>query len=57
MLIGADEIRDEFGHGLALILDGGPHESEPSTVLSLVDDRVELIRQGKGDASEFLPPT
>jgi tRNA threonylcarbamoyl adenosine modification protein (Sua5/YciO/YrdC/YwlC family) len=54
VLIGADEIQDEFGHGLTLILDGGPHENEPSTVLSLVGDQVELIRQGRGDASEFL---
>jgi tRNA A37 threonylcarbamoyladenosine synthetase subunit TsaC/SUA5/YrdC len=54
LLIGADEIQDVFGHGLAMVLDGGPHENQPSTVLSLVGDRVELIRQGKGDASEFL---
>ena len=54
VLIGADEIQDEFGHGLALVLDGGPHQNEPSTVLSLVGDVVELIRQGRGDASAFL---
>ncbi len=53
-LIGADEIAERFGHGLALILDGGPLHGEPSTVLSLLGDRVELLRQGKGDASGVL---
>jgi tRNA threonylcarbamoyl adenosine modification protein (Sua5/YciO/YrdC/YwlC family) len=56
-LIGADEIQEVFGHGLAMILDGGPHESQPSTVLSLVGDEVQLIRQGKGDASDVLGMT
>lgn len=53
-LIGADEIQEEFGHGLKLILDGGVQHNEPSTVLSLVGDQVEVLRQGKGDASDVL---
>lgn len=54
VLIGADDVQDVFGHGLALVLDGGPHESAPSTVLSLYDDQVVVLRQGKGDASGFV---
>lgn len=54
VLIGADDIQDVFGHGLALILDGGPHENAPSTVLSLVGDEAAVLRQGKGDASDVL---
>jgi len=54
VLIGADEIQDEFGHGLALVLDGGTMLNEPSTVLSLVGDTVEVLRQGKGDGSAVL---
>ena len=54
VLIGAGELRDAFGHGLALVLDGGPQESAPSTVLSLVDDQVVVLRQGKGDASALV---
>lgn len=49
-----EEIRDELGHGLDLILDTGISANEPSTVLSLVGDAVELLRQGKGDASSVL---
>jgi tRNA A37 threonylcarbamoyladenosine synthetase subunit TsaC/SUA5/YrdC len=56
-LIGADEIRDEFGHGLELILDGGTHPLEPSTVLSLIGDEVQVLRQGQGDASDVLGQT
>lgn len=41
-------IKEKLGHGLALIIDGGPQEREPSTVVSLLDDRVEVLREGKG---------
>lgn len=54
VLIAAADIRDAFGQGLALILDGGPRANEPSTVLSLVGDQVELLRKGKGDASDVM---
>ncbi len=49
-----EEIRDDLGHGLDLILDTGICANEPSTVLSLVGDAVEILRQGKGDASSVL---
>ena len=47
-LVDAHDIRDALGHGLDLILDGGVVHSDPSTVLSLIDDAIEVIRQGKG---------
>lgn len=49
-----EEIRDVFGHGLEMILDMGISEIEPSTILSLLGDQVEVLRQGKGDASSVL---
>jgi tRNA threonylcarbamoyl adenosine modification protein (Sua5/YciO/YrdC/YwlC family) len=42
------EIKDALGHGLELILDGGAVAGEPSTVVSLVGDKMEILRQGKG---------
>ncbi|HWV39069.1 MAG TPA: L-threonylcarbamoyladenylate synthase [Vulgatibacter sp.] len=42
------EIKARLGHGLELIIDGGYQLDEPSTVLSLLDDRVEVLRVGKG---------
>jgi tRNA threonylcarbamoyl adenosine modification protein (Sua5/YciO/YrdC/YwlC family) len=42
------EIKERLGHGLDLILDAGILPSEPSTVVSLIDDQIEVLRQGKG---------
>lgn len=42
------EIKARLGHGLELVIDGGYQQDEPSTVLSLLDDRVEVLRMGKG---------
>jgi tRNA threonylcarbamoyl adenosine modification protein (Sua5/YciO/YrdC/YwlC family) len=47
-LIDARDIKEALGHGLDLILDGGVRLMEPSTVVSLVEDRLEVLRQGKG---------
>jgi tRNA threonylcarbamoyl adenosine modification protein (Sua5/YciO/YrdC/YwlC family) len=48
-LIDPQEILDVFGHGLELIIDGGYQLHEPSTVLSLLGDEVQILRQGKGE--------
>ena len=47
-LTDARDIKDVLGHGLDLILDGGVMLAEPSTVVALLDDRIEILRQGKG---------
>ena len=47
-LTDARDIKDVLGHGLELILDGGVTLAEPSTVLAFLDDRIEILRQGKG---------
>jgi tRNA threonylcarbamoyl adenosine modification protein (Sua5/YciO/YrdC/YwlC family) len=47
-LIDAKDIKDALGYGLELILDGGVKLMEASTVVSLVDDQLEVLRQGKG---------
>ena len=43
-----DEIKRDWFGKVDLILDAGKIEGEPSTVVSLIDDQVEIIRQGKG---------
>ena len=48
ILIDPKDIKAVLGHQLELIIDGGIQVSEPSTVVSLLDDRVEILRQGKG---------
>lgn len=47
-LIDPKDIKELLGHGLDLILDGGVTENEPSTVLSLIGDELEVLREGKG---------
>ncbi len=48
VLTDAKEIKDELGQRLDLILDGGVQPDEPSTVVSLLNDQIEVLRQGKG---------
>ena len=48
-------IKEYFNREVDLIIDGGIITPEPSSVISLVDDSIEIIRIGKGDISAFLP--
>ncbi|MGO9828575.1 MAG: Sua5/YciO/YrdC/YwlC family protein, partial [Myxococcaceae bacterium] len=40
------DIKARYGHALALVLDAGLQEGHPSTVVSLLDDQVDILRQG-----------
>lgn len=46
-------IKESFGRVIDLIIDGGIIMPEPSSVISLVDDDIEIVRIGKGDISAF----
>lgn len=46
-----DLIEEEIGKQLDMVIDGGILLGEPSTVISLIDDQVEVLRQGSGDTS------
>ncbi len=41
-------IEKDFKGGVELVLDGGIIVSDPSTVISLIDDTVRVLREGKG---------
>lgn len=47
------EIRDLLENRVDLIIDGGMGNLEVSTVISLVDDTPEVIREGLGDPKPF----
>ncbi|SEM37925.1 tRNA threonylcarbamoyl adenosine modification protein, Sua5/YciO/YrdC/YwlC family [Syntrophus gentianae] len=49
-----EEIEKLFKHRVDVIVNGDIPSSEPSTVISLIDDYVEILRVGKGDVSEFM---
>jgi len=46
-------IHDHFGNRLDAVVDGGSIPGNPSSVISLIDDRPEVIRKGAGDVSIF----
>jgi len=45
------DIQQKLGKLLDLVVDGGSLSGDPSTVISLVNDQVEVIRAGVGDIS------
>jgi tRNA threonylcarbamoyl adenosine modification protein (Sua5/YciO/YrdC/YwlC family) len=54
ILESAVAIEESLGHALDLVIEGGPIVSKPSSVVSLIDDNPEIIREGEGDVSGFL---
>lgn len=44
-------IEQEIGKQLDIVVDGGILRGDQSTVISLIDDQVEILRQGSGDTS------
>ena len=48
-----ESIVEAYGPNLDLIVDGGVLSQSPSSVVSLIDDVPEVIREGKGDVSAF----
>jgi len=48
-----ERIRSLLGKQLDLIIDGGACTVEPTTVLSLLNGEVELMREGLGDPEPF----
>ncbi len=49
-----EDIEERLRHDVDLIINGGPGQREPTTVLDLTEEAPRLIRQGLGDASPFL---
>ena len=47
------EIQDKIGYAIELIVDGGVVTGVPSSVISLVNDTPEILREGGGDVSAF----
>jgi tRNA threonylcarbamoyl adenosine modification protein (Sua5/YciO/YrdC/YwlC family) len=46
-------IDDHFGKLLDVVIDGGTVPGKPSSVISLIGDEPEVIREGLGDVSSF----
>lgn len=52
--IDVDEAKDAWPHGLDLLIDSGPTPGEPSTVVSLLGDQIEILREGLGAVDGVL---
>jgi tRNA threonylcarbamoyl adenosine modification protein (Sua5/YciO/YrdC/YwlC family) len=46
-------ITDYFGSIIDVVIDGGPVQGRPSSVISIINDIPEVIRKGIGDVSIF----
>ena len=49
----AHEIDERIGHAVDLIIDAGPCDLAPTTVLEIEHGDVKLLRQGKGEVDIF----
>ncbi len=52
-LVTPQEIRDVLGHALDMIVIGDPVPAQPSSVISLIDDTPEILREGAGAVDIF----
>jgi len=53
ILLDPSIIHDTFNKRLDAVIDGGPVPGKPSSVISLIDDDPEIIREGLGDVGSF----
>ena len=44
---------ERAGNAVDFVIDGGISMGEASTVISLLNDQIEVIRQGSGDTSRI----
>lgn len=52
-LFDPEQIKEKLNNTLDLIIDGGYGNSEMTSIISLLDDSIEVIREGSGDVSIF----
>jgi tRNA threonylcarbamoyl adenosine modification protein (Sua5/YciO/YrdC/YwlC family) len=47
-------IYEKWGEIVDIVIDGGFGDNEPSTVVSCMNDEIEIFRQGKGRIEDYL---
>ncbi|MHB8830345.1 MAG: L-threonylcarbamoyladenylate synthase, partial [Syntrophales bacterium] len=47
-------IEELFGRRVDMIIDGGILAAKPSSVISILEEGTEVLREGKGDVSAFI---
>jgi len=54
IMVDPSDMEDAYRHRVDLVIDGGVVGDELSSVVSLIDDEPEVMREGKGDVGAFL---
>lgn len=54
IMVDPSDMEDTYRNRVDLVIDGGVVGDELSSVVSLIDDEPEVIREGKGDVGAFL---
>lgn len=49
-----EEIYEDFKHSVELVIDGGPGNNIPSSVIDCTGDGIIVLREGLGDVSQFM---
>ena len=49
-----EEIREEYGHRVDLIIDGGSGHNVPSSVIDCTDEQPKVVREGLGNIQAYL---
>jgi len=48
-----DEIFEDFKHSVDLVIDGGPGNNIPSSVIDCTGDQIVIVREGLGSVDQF----
>lgn len=49
-----EEIYEDFKHSVDLVIDGGPGNNIPSSVIDCTGDEIVIVREGLGNVSQFI---
>jgi len=53
-MVDPEDMFERLKHQVDLVIDGGFCGIEPTTVVDLVEDEPVVVREGKGDISQFI---
>lgn len=49
-----DEIYEDFKHSVDLVIDGGPGNNIPSSVIDCTGEQIVIVREGLGNVDQFI---
>jgi tRNA threonylcarbamoyl adenosine modification protein (Sua5/YciO/YrdC/YwlC family) len=49
-----EEIYEDFKHSVDMVIDGGPGNNVPSSVIDCTDNQIVIVREGMGSIAQFI---